>query len=117
MGENGITCQEGSDGGVLISTEGSFDAAAAWKIGDLLATAEPGAHVVIDFRRTRDFVDFAVGILAQAVTKTEAEVSLMGLGQHQRRILAYFGIKDLERTQIDDGDAPPESLPGSTRTT
>ncbi len=88
-----ITSDEFSSTHVL-RVDGSFDASAAWELHDMLRMAAPGVPVTIDFRQVRRFDDVAVGILADDVTSAPRLVSLLGLGQHQLRMLRFLGVAD-----------------------
>jgi len=102
-----ITSAEASDGGVVIHVTGSFDPEAGRQLGDMLTLAEADSHVVIDFSRAASFPDFAVAMLARSIQGAAGMVCLVGLGDHQRRILSYFGVAHLEeRPAVDTGDGP-----------
>ena len=90
-----IASDESSDGGVVIHVTGAFDPEAGRQLGDTLAVAGPDSHVVIDFSRAETFPDFALAMLAQNIQSVLGSVSLVGLGDHQRRILGYFGVEYL----------------------
>ncbi len=79
---------------VLLRVRETFDAAAATELGELLADAPPDSAVTIDFGNVRDFLDFALVMLARDVIAARARVTLRGLGKHQRRVLRYFGMDD-----------------------
>jgi hypothetical protein len=65
---------------------------------------EPGACLRVDLTKVREFHDFAVAVLAQALTRCRAQVTLLGLRQHQIRVLRYFGVDTapLERAAVAD---------------
>ncbi len=88
-----ITSAESSDGGVVIHVTGAFDPEAGRQLGDMLAVAGPDDRVVIDFSRAATFPDFAVAMLAESIQGAPGSVSLVGLGDHQRRILSYLGVE------------------------
>ena len=77
---------------------------AARRLEALLARAEPGDHLRIDLTKVREFHDFGIAVLAQALTRCKAHVTLLGLRQHQVRVLRYFGVdtEPLERAATDD---------------
>jgi len=58
----------------------------------------------IDLTQVREFHDFGIAVLAQALTRRKAEVTLPGLRQHQIRVLRYFGIDTAppERAAVAD---------------
>jgi hypothetical protein len=88
---------------VLVRFEGAFDGIAARKLEALLARAEPGARVHVDMRQVREFHDFGLAVLAQALAGCRAPVTLTGLRIHQVRVLRYFGVDTgpLERATAD----------------
>ena len=96
-----ITIAESSDAGMVIRVTGAFDAEAARQLGEMLAVAGPDYHVTIDFSKAAAFPDSAVAMLAQNVQGTAGSVTLVGLRDHQRRILSYFGIEHLNERPID----------------
>jgi len=79
---------------VALSLEGTFDAAEAWRVHDTLAQLAPGSRVSLDFREVRAFHDFAIALLAQDILALRGRVEAIGLCQHQRRILGYFGVDE-----------------------
>jgi hypothetical protein len=86
-----LTSSESSFGGVVIHVTGAFDREAERQLGVMLALAEPDSCVVIDFGRAT-FPDFAMAMLAEDLQGAVGTVALVGLGEHQRRILSYFGV-------------------------
>lgn len=77
----------------VIHLEGNFDVPAARLLQNSLRGLEGGERVHVDFARVRQFNDFAVAILAQALTGPGApEARLGGLRLHQVRMLRYFGV-------------------------
>lgn len=83
---------------------GAFDGLAARRLEALLARAEPGDHLRVDLTQVREFHDFGIAVLAQALTRCKAHVTLLGLRQHQVRVLRYFGVDTapLERAATED---------------
>ncbi len=79
--------------GSSVHVEGIFDAAAARRVRDALATAGPGDALAIDLTHVRELHDVGVAMLAEALRATLARVAVMGLTQHQRRMLRYLGIE------------------------
>ena len=79
---------------VRLSLEGTFDAAAAWRVHDALSQLSPRSRVSLDFREVRAFHDFAIALLAQDLPAHQGRLQVGGLGQHQRRILRYFGVDE-----------------------
>ncbi len=89
-----ITSEKHADHRVVLRVRGSFDAAAAHQLHDALGKAAPDSRVLIDFSQARDSQDLAVAMLAQDLANAPGRASLLGLCQHQRRLLRYFGIDD-----------------------
>ncbi len=77
---------------VVIQMDGTFDVPAAQQVARALADATAGATVRIDLTHVREFHDFGVAVLAQALSARPIGVHVRGLGRHQRRLLAYLGI-------------------------
>lgn len=86
-----------------IHLSGSFDGVAARRLEAQLALAEPGTRLRVDLTKIRDFHDFGIAVLAQALSRCRARVTLLGLRQHQVRVLRYFGVDTapLERALAD----------------
>lgn len=85
----------------IIRRDGVFDVAAAQEVAHRLAGAQAGAEVQIDLTHVREFHDFGVAVLAQALATCPARVAVQGLRHHHRRLLRYLGI-----TAIDPQGAP-----------
>ena len=77
----------------LIRLSGAFDGLGARRLEVLLAAAEPGACLRVDLTQIREFHDFGIAVLAQALTRCKAKVTLLGLRRHQIRVLRYFGAR------------------------
>jgi anti-anti-sigma regulatory factor len=77
---------------VEIRMEGVFDVAAAQSAVRALERAPAERDVRIDLTHVREFHDFAVAVLAQALAKRRDRVSVRGLRQHQLRLLTYLGL-------------------------
>ena len=88
----------------LIRLSGAFDGLGARRLEVLLAAAEPGACLRVDLTQIREFHDFGIAVLAQALTRCKAKVTLLGLRRHQIRVLRYFGVDTapLERAAAAD---------------
>ena len=54
--------------------------------------AAAGAVIEVDLCDVREFHDFAVAVLGQALGTTRARVKVRGLRQHHIRVLRYFGV-------------------------
>lgn len=85
-----------------IRLEGTFDLPSARLVAYSLKRMSPGDAIRVDFRRVRQFHDFAIAVLAQALKSSEAmEVKLDGLGTHHVRLLRYFGVSaDVFRARV-----------------
>ena len=77
----------------VIRMKGVFDAAAAQQLSSALEQAEGAnsAGVRVDLTDVREFHDFAIAMLARALSGRHG-VAVSGLRQHQLRLLRYFGI-------------------------
>ncbi len=78
----------------VIRRDGVFDVSAAQEVAHRLAGAPAGAEVRIDLTHVREFDDFGVAVLAQALAASPARVAVQGLRHHHRRLLRYLGISD-----------------------
>ncbi|MGB8930800.1 MAG: STAS domain-containing protein [Anaeromyxobacteraceae bacterium] len=72
--------------------EGVFDVSAAQVVVRALDKAPLERIIRIDLTHVREFHDFAVAVLAQALAKRRQNVSVCGLRQHQLRLLNYLGL-------------------------
>ncbi len=121
MGERSAAVQRGEaemavevferEGGELILLfQGEFAAQDARDIHRVLAAHRFGT-VTLDFTRVQRFEDFAVALLAPYLVATGGRPArVRGLGQHQRRILEYFGVPGpslSDRAGPGDDDQPP----------
>jgi hypothetical protein len=77
---------------VEIRMEGVFDVAAAQSVVRALDRTPSDRDVRVDLSHVREFHDFAVAVLAQALAKRRENVSVRGLRQHQLRLLNYLGL-------------------------
>jgi hypothetical protein len=86
----------------IIRLEGTFDLPSARLVAYSLKRMSPGDAVRVDFSRVRQFHDFAIAVLAQALTSAEAmHVKVEGLGTHHVRLLRYFGVSaDVFRASV-----------------
>ncbi|HTN53962.1 MAG TPA: STAS domain-containing protein [Anaeromyxobacter sp.] len=91
-----MSSESGNDA-LVIQMDGVFDASTARDLARTLAQ-RPEAEVYIDLTRVREFDDFGVTVLGQAMAAAPARVSVRGLRQHHLRLLRYLGI--------DAGQAP-----------
>ncbi len=76
---------------VVIRLEGTFDLPAARLLENSLRRLGSAGGARVDFSGVRQFNDFAVAALAQAL-KGAAGVKVAGLRLHQVRLLRYFGV-------------------------
>jgi anti-anti-sigma regulatory factor len=82
---------------VLVQLDGVFDVRAARRVEKVIEDARAGDAVRVDLSRVREFHDFGIAVLAQAVKHGGAvRIALQGLRRHQARMLRYFGV-DAER--------------------
>lgn len=71
---------------------GRVEGACAWELAARLAE-ERLPRAVLDFSRCHEFQDYAIAVLAQAVTGLPGlDVQLRGLRQHQERVFKCFGV-------------------------
>jgi anti-anti-sigma regulatory factor len=85
--------EQGRPTASVIRLEGSFDVPSARLVENSLKRMKAGEVVRVDFTRVRQFNDFAIAVLAQALNRPGApEAKLEGLRLHQVRLLRYFGI-------------------------
>jgi len=76
-------------GGALVKVEGSFDARDADPLCSI-ASAVAGRSVTLDFHEARSVSDCAVARLATGLEERHVHASLVGLTEHQHRLLKYF---------------------------
>jgi anti-anti-sigma regulatory factor len=76
----------------LIRIEGTFDLPAARQVAEALVAARADETVEVDLTGVREFHDFGVAVLAQALAAGRARVSVRGLRRHHVRLLRYLGI-------------------------
>jgi hypothetical protein len=70
-----------------------FDVPTARRVEEAIAHAAPGSHLCVDLSHVREFRDFGIAILAQALKhRGGTRVALRGLRRHQERLLGYFGV-------------------------
>jgi len=88
-----------------IRLEGVFDGLVARRVEAMLAKAEPGIRFHIDVSQVREFHDFGIAVLANALTRCRAHVALHGLRLHQIRLLRYFGVETAPLGRVALSDA------------
>jgi hypothetical protein len=74
-----------------IQLDGVFDVPAARQLAREL-DGIGFSEVRIDLTRVREFHDFGVALLAQAIAGRRAPTSVIGLHDHHLRLLRYLGI-------------------------
>jgi len=85
----------------VFRVEGVLDLQAARElVARVAASGESELHV--DLTRVREFHDFGVTVLAQALQRRPGKVSVRGLRQHHLRLLRYLGIDP--RVDLGPGD-------------
>ncbi len=89
----------------VIEPEGTFDIPAAQEVARALAGA-PHFEVRLDLSHVRVFHDFGLAVLARALAGRSPRVRVVGLNQHQVRLLRYLGVEAAER-DADAGDEIP----------
>lgn len=86
-------------GCTVIRLAGVLDRASAHELRERLDT-EPGGVFVLDFSLVREFADLGVLALAHGLAGAERRLHVRGLGQHQLRMLRYFGV-DVEPSSAE----------------
>lgn len=81
-----------SAGPIVIRMDGVFDVPAAKKVAKAVADGA-GREVAIDLTQVREFHDFGVAMLAQALAQSTRRVAVRGLRQHHVRLLRYLGVE------------------------
>jgi anti-anti-sigma regulatory factor len=80
-------------GELVFEVQGVFDVPAAQRLASALAEVSAGEQVYIDLTKVREFHDYGVIVLAQALSAFGARIDVRGLDRHQRRLLRYLGIR------------------------
>lgn len=80
-------------GATVIRMDGVFDVPAAQRLARALAQTDENEQVRIDLTQVREFHDYGVTVLAQALLSRGPRVDVRGLRQHHLRLLRYFGIQ------------------------
>lgn len=91
--------------GNLIRVSGPFDGIRARRVEAVLARAAPGALLSVDVTQVSEFHEFGLAVLAQALTRTNAVVTLVGLGRREALVLRSLGAETarLERAAASGG--------------
>jgi anti-anti-sigma regulatory factor len=72
----------------VLAARDQFDAMEANELHDLLLKIERDRPVTVDFRNVRGIEDFVLARLAQDFARRRLRI--LGLSDHQHRILRYF---------------------------
>ncbi len=81
-----------TNGATVIRMDGVFDVPAAQRLARALAQTDANVQVSVDLTPVREFHDYGVTVLAQALASRGARIVVRGLRQHHLRLLRYFGI-------------------------
>ena len=81
-----------TNGATVIRMDGVFDVPAAQQLARALAQTDADEQVRIDLTQVREFHDYGVTVLAQALAARGTRIAVRGLRQHHLRLLKYFGI-------------------------
>ncbi len=79
-------------GATVIRMDGVFDVPAAQRLARAIAQTDEDEQVRIDLTQVREFHDYGVTVLAQALASRGTRIAVNGLRQHHLRLLRYFGI-------------------------
>ncbi len=79
-------------GATVIRMDGVFDVPAAQRLARAIAQTGADDEVRIDLTQVREFHDYGVTVLAQALASRGTRIAVNGLRQHHLRLLRYFGI-------------------------
>lgn len=82
-----------TNGATVIRMDGVFDVPAAQRLARALAQTDANEQVRIDLTHVREFHDYGVTVLAQALASRGKRIVVRGLRQHHLRLLRYFGIE------------------------
>jgi hypothetical protein len=86
----------------VVRLDGVFDVPAARRLEQVLERARDGESIRVDLTQVREFHDFGIAILAQALKHGARRVALQGLRHHQVTMLRYFGA-DPSRFELPKG--------------
>jgi hypothetical protein len=78
---------------MVIRMDGVFDVPAAQRLARTLAQTDTNEQVRIDLTQVREFHDYGVTVLAQALSARGTRIAVRGLRQHHLRLLKYLGIE------------------------
>jgi anti-anti-sigma regulatory factor len=88
----------------VICVEGFLDGIVARRVEAKLLRAEAGARIRVDLTQVREFHDFGIAVLGQALARCRARVTLRGLRKQQVPVVRYFGVEPapLEQAMVAD---------------
>jgi hypothetical protein len=81
-----------SHGATVIRMDGVFDVPAAQRLAHVLEQTDANEQVRIDLTEVREFHDYGVTVLANALASRGTRIVVRGLRQHHLRLLRYFGV-------------------------
>ncbi len=87
-----FTIDRRGPGSVRLIMGSDFLADDAWQVHELIDRTDSGTSVELDFRRVRDCADFALSLLSRDILNGRVRIELLGMTQHQERVLSYFGV-------------------------
>jgi anti-anti-sigma regulatory factor len=85
---------------LVLEVDGIFDRAAASRIERVLSGAHRASSIHVDLSRVVEFEDLGLATLADALRSPGCQhVSVMGLRNHQVRLLRYLGVPVTRRVE------------------
>lgn len=87
-----------------VVVDGVFDLSAAREILRAVDAAPFDREVRIDLSRVREFHDFAVALLAEAISVRRERVIVAGLRVHQVRLLRGLGLGEVVERRDEPAD-------------
>ncbi|HEY6100668.1 MAG TPA: STAS domain-containing protein [Anaeromyxobacter sp.] len=88
----------GTNGEVVITIDGTFDAKAATRLAGWLVEVPRDDALVLDFTQVRACEDFGLASVAGDLG-ARGHLVVRGLTRHQERMLRYCGV-DLEKADV-----------------
>ncbi len=79
-------------GGAVVAIEGHFEVGDVDRLHVLASTLHVDGSVSLDFHKVRWASDTAIVRLAGELRNVPRPVSMVGLSEHQRRLLKYIGL-------------------------
>ncbi len=77
-------------GGAVVRVEGSFDTPDAEPLCSIASALDACGQVTLDFHEARAVTDCAVARLARGLVEAQLHATLVGLTDHQHRLLKYI---------------------------